>query len=168
MKSNLCFALLLTFTLLRATAQDTITINSGIHYQTIEGWGHGGGILGGCAGPFYMLDSSVANPVNYQMLDYLTDDLGLTGSRTWEVGPRIDGTGMDNGDCDSIDWSKFQSNTLDPGLANYLVYFKNKILAQGYQPSFYSSPGYPTHATDQKPWIMFHPGERAQQIWASA
>ena len=139
-----------------------------MQYQTIEGWGHGGGILGGCGGPFYMLDSSIANPVNYQMLDYLIDDLGLTGSRTWEVGPRIDGTGMDNGDCDSIDWSKFQSNTLDPGMANYLVYFKDRILAEGYQPSFYSSPGYPTHATDQKPWIMFHPGERAQQIWASA
>lgn len=115
-----------------------------------------------------MLDSTVANPVNYQMLDYLADDLGLTGSRTWEVGPRIDGTGMDIGDCDSIDWAKFQASSLPVGLANYLVYFKNKVIAKGYQPNFYSSPGYPTHATDQKPWIMFHPGERAQQIWASA
>jgi len=26
----------------------------------------------------------------------------------------------------------------------------------------------PTHASDQKPWVMNDPGERAQQIWASA
>ncbi len=40
-----------------------------------------------------MLDPAVADPVNYQYLDYLADDLGLTGTRTWEVGPRIDGIG---------------------------------------------------------------------------
>ena len=160
--------LLLAFTGRRVCAQDTITINSAVQFQTIEGWGHGGGILGGTGGAYYMLDSAVANPVNYAMLDYLIGELGLTGSRTWEVGPRTDGTGMDNGDCDSIDWSKFQSNTLPPGQADYLVYFKNRVLAEGYQPSFYSSPGYPSHATALKPWVMFHPGERAQQIWASA
>src|SRR4030095_5388268 len=98
----------------------------------------------------------------------LVNELGLTGSRTWEVGPRIDGTGMDNGDCDSIDWSKFDPLSLPTGLADYLVYYNTRILAHGYQPNFYSSPGYATHATDQKPWVMFHPGERAQQIWASA
>src|SRR5450432_4478439 len=92
---------------LSINAQDTIAVNSIIHYQTIEGWGHGGGVLGGTYGAFSMLDSSVANPVNYEYLDYLVNDLGLTGSRLTEVGPRTDGTGMDNGDCDSIDWSKF-------------------------------------------------------------
>ena len=151
-----------------ANAQATITLNSSIHYQTIEGWGHGGGVLGGTGGAFSMLDSSVANPVNYEYLDYLVDELGLTGSRTWEVGPRTDGTGMDDGDCDVINWAKFQSNSFPATMANYLVYYKNKIQAKGYQPNFYSSPGYPTHATDQKPWILNHPGERAQQIWASA
>lgn len=150
------------------SAQDTITIDSTVHYQTIEGWGHGGGILGFTYTGISMVDTSIANPANFQLLDYLVDDLGLTGSRTWDVGPRIDGTGMDNGDCDSIDWSKFEAGSLTPVMANYLVYFKNRILAKGYQPSFYSSPGYPTHATDQKPWIIYHPGERAQQIWASA
>jgi hypothetical protein len=149
-------------------AQDTLTLDSNITYQTITGWGHGGGVLGHMGGPYYMLDTTVGNPVNFQVLDYLTDDLGLTGSRTWEVGPRVDGTGMDNGDCDSIDWAKFQGNTLAPDMAGYLIYYKNKITAQGIQPNFYSSPGYPTHATDQKPWIIYHPGERAQQIWASA
>ncbi len=94
--------------------------------------------------------------------------MGLTGSRTWEVGPRVDGTATDNGDCDSLNWAKFQSNTLPVTMGNYLVYIKNKIVAKGYQPSFYSSPGYPTHATDQKPWVMYNPGERAQQIWGSA
>ena len=62
----------------------------------------------------------------------------------------------------------FESDTLSPQDAAYLVYFQNRILAQGIQPSFYSSPGYPTHASDVKPWVMNHPGERAQQIWASA
>jgi hypothetical protein len=137
-------------------------------YQTIAGWGHGGGVLGGTGGPSSMLAPAVADPVNYQYLDYLLDDLGLTGSRTWEVGPRIDGTGMDHGDCDVIDWNLFESDTLPPRDATYLLYFQNRILAKGYQPSFYSSPGYPTHATEVKPWVQNHPGERAQQMWASA
>jgi hypothetical protein len=166
-KKNL-LAILFVVACINLHAQDTLTLDSNITYQTITGWGHGGGVLGHMGGPYYMLDTTVANAVNFQVLDYLTDDLGLTGSRTWEVGPRIDGTGMDNGDCDSIDWAKFQGNTLNTDMAGYLIYFKNKITAQGIQPTFYSSPGYPTHATDQKPWIMYHPGERAQQIWASA
>ncbi len=137
-------------------------------FQTIEGWGHGGGVLGGTAGAASMLDPAIADPVNLQYLDYLTDDLGLTGTRTWEVGPRIDGTGTDDGDCDVVDWNLFEADTLSVQAAGYLVHFQNRILAEGFQPSFYSSPGYPTHASDQKPWIVNHPGERAQQIWASS
>src|SRR4051812_11053907 len=140
-KSTLLLLLMLPASI-TVMAQDTISIDTTIQYQTIEGWGHGGGVLGHVGGPYFMLDSAVANPVSYQTLDYLVDDLGLTGSRTWEVGPRIDGTGMDNGDCDSIDWNKFQP-TLPVGLADYLIYFKNKVIAKGCQPSFYSSPGYP-------------------------
>jgi hypothetical protein len=168
MRSKFIFMLLLALTSIDVYAQDTIRVDPAIRFQTIEGWGHGGGILGHTGGARSMLDSSVADPVNYQMLDYLVDDLGLTGSRLWEVGPRTDGTGMDNGDCDSIDWSKFQSGTLLATDADYLLYFSHRVLDEGFQPSFYSSPGYPTHATDQKPWVMYHPGERAQQIWASA
>ncbi|MCX6285496.1 MAG: T9SS type A sorting domain-containing protein [Bacteroidetes bacterium] len=167
MKSKI-FILLLSFTGGYLHAQDTIVIDTTVQHQTIEGWGHGGGVLGHVFGAFSMLDTAIANPANYQLLDYLVDDLGLTGSRTWEVGPRIDGTGMDDGDCDSINWSKFQPESFPTGLANYLNYYQERIIINGYNPSFYSSPGYPTHATDQKPWIMFNPGERAQQIWASA
>ena len=145
-----------------------VVIDRAQTFQTISGWGHGGGVLGGTGGATAMLPASVADPVNRQYLDFVTDDLGLTGSRTWEVGPRIDGTGMDHGDCDVIDWNLFEGDTLSPQDATNLIYFQNKILAQGIQPNFYSSPGYPTHATDAKPWIMNHPGERAQQIWASA
>jgi hypothetical protein len=168
MKSKIFFLLPIVFIGGHVYAQDSVTINPAAQFQTIEGWGHGGGVLGGTGGAATMLDSAIANPVNYQLLDYLVDDLGLTGTRTWEVGPRTDGTGTDNDDCDVIDWTKFQSGTLTAQDAGYLVYFRDKILAKGFQPSFYSSPGYPTHATDQKPWIMYHPGERAQQIWASA
>jgi Putative Ig domain len=145
-----------------------VVIDRAQTFQTIAGWGHGGGVLGGTGGANEMLPAAVADPVNRQYLDFVTDDLGLTGSRTWEVGPRIDGTGMDHGDCDVIDWNLFEGDTLSPQNATNLVYFQNKILAQGIQPNFYSSPGYPTHATDVKPWVMNHPGERAQQIWASA
>src|ERR1700690_220346 len=137
-------------------------------FQTIEGWGHGGGVLGGTQWTYSMLPQAVADPVNYQYLDYLADDLGLTGTRTWEVGPRIDGTGTDDGDCDVVDWNLFEADTFLAAAANYLLHFQNRILAGGSQPSFYSSPGYPTHASDLKPWVMNHPGERAQQIWASA
>ena len=145
-----------------------VVIQPAQQFQTIGGWGHGGGVLGGTAGAEAFLPPTLADPVNYQYLNYLTDDLGLTGTRTWEVGPRIDGTGTDNGDCDIVDWSLFESDTLSVQEAAYLVHYQNRILAEGYQPSFYSSPGYPTHASDQKPWVMNHPGERAQQIWASS
>lgn len=145
-----------------------IVVQPAQQFQTIAGWGHGGGVLGGTAGAETFLPSDLADPVNYQYLDYLADDLGLTGTRTWEVGPRIDGRGTDDGDCDVVDWNLFESDTFSAQEAAYLVHYQNRILAEGYQPSFYSSPGYPTHASDQKPWVMNHPGERAQQIWASA
>jgi len=145
-----------------------VVIDPAQKFQTIAGWGHGGGVLGGTTEAASMLSSSIADPVNYQYLDYLVDELGLTGTRTWEVGPRIDGTGNDHGDCDVVDWNLFEGDTLHTQDAGYLVYYQNRILAKGYQPSFYSSPGYPTHASDLKPWVMNHPGERAQQIWASA
>jgi hypothetical protein len=145
-----------------------VVIEPAQKFQTIAGWGHGGGVLGGTGGAEAFLPQALADPVNYEYLDYLTDDLGLTGTRTWEVGPRIDGRGTDNGDCDIVDWNLFESDTLSLQDAAYLIHYQNRILAEGYQPSFYSSPGYPTHASDQKPWVMNHPGERAQQIWASS
>jgi hypothetical protein len=145
-----------------------VVIQPAQQLQTIAGWGHGGGVLGGTGGAEAFLPQTLADPVNYQYLDYLTDDLGLTGTRTWEVGPRIDGTGTDNGDCDIVDWNLFERDTFSAQDAAYLLHYQNRILAEGYQPSFYSSPGYPTHASDQKPWVMNHPGERAQQIWASS
>jgi len=150
----------------RAYGSADVVVDSHQIFQTIEGWGDGGGFYNGITGG--MADPAITDPVNYQYLDYLADDLGLTGTRTWEVGPRIDGTGMDHGDCDVIDWNLFESDTLPASLANYLLYFQDKVLAKGYQPNFYSSPGYPTHASEVKPWVMNHPGERAQQIWASA
>jgi hypothetical protein len=145
-----------------------VVIDATQTFQRIEGWGHGGGVLGGTTGAATMLASSIADPINYQYLDFLADDLGLTGTRTWEVGPRIDGTGTDDGDCDVVDGNLFEADTLHAQDAGYLIHFQNRILADGSSPSFYSSPGYPTHASDLKPWVMNHPGERAQQIWASA
>ena len=141
-----------------ATAQAQVTINPTVKYQTIEGWGHGSGDLG--AG------WAVIDAVNYQFIDYLTDDLGLTGTRITEVGPRSDGSGTDDGDCDSIDWTKFQPGPTK--IFGLMAYFKNRVLAEGYRPSFYSSTGYASSASDQKPWVLDDPGERAQQIWANA
>ena len=69
-----------------------VVVDSAQTFQTIAGWGHGGGILGGVGGPHYMLGPATADAVNYQYMDYLLDDYGLIGTRTWEVGPRIDGT----------------------------------------------------------------------------
>jgi hypothetical protein len=145
-----------------------VVIDSSQTFQTIRGWGHGGGVLGGTQGPDILLDPSVAGTVDLLYLDYLADDLGLTGTRTWEVGPRIDGKGTDDGDCDVVDWNLFETDTFSTSDATNLLHFQNHILAKGFHPSFYSSPGYPTHASDQKPWVMNHPGERAQQIWTSA
>ncbi|HEY3916066.1 MAG TPA: putative Ig domain-containing protein [Verrucomicrobiae bacterium] len=152
---------------IRAPCADVV-IDSHQTFQTIAGWGHGGGILGATEGPDTMLDPAIAQSVNFQYLDYLADDLGLTGSRTTEVGPRIDGTGTDDGDCDVVDWNLFESDTFSAADATNLLHYQNHILAEGFQPSFYSSTGYPTDASALKPWVMNHPGERAQQIWASA
>jgi hypothetical protein len=160
----LCLALL--FCINEAVhAQVSITLDSTTKFQTIEGWGHGGDLFSMLN---YGLDPSIKDSFNYQTLNYLIDDLGLTGSRIWEVGPRIDGTPTDDGDCDSVDWKKFQVGVLDTTIAKYMVYFKNRVNAEGYQTNFYSSPGYPTHASDAKPWVMYDPGERAQQIWANS
>ncbi|MDP4229315.1 MAG: T9SS type A sorting domain-containing protein [Bacteroidota bacterium] len=147
------------------SGQVTVTIDSSTHFQTIEGWGHGGGIFSNLR---YTLDSTIRDSYNFQYLDFIAHDLGLTGSRMWEVGPRIDGTGMDNGDCDSIDWTKFRATVIDSAIGRYAVYFKDLVEAEGYHTSFYSSPTYATAATAFKPWVMNHPGERAQQIWADA
>lgn len=165
MKSKLLLLILLTFTGSSLHAQVSITIDPNVKLQTIEGWGHGGGIFFNLN---YGVDPLIRDSMNFQYLNYITHDLGLTGSRTWEVGPRIDGTGMDNGDCDSIDWSKFQARNIDSAIARYTVYFKDLVEAQGYHTSFYSSPTYSTAATAFKPWVFNHPGERAQQIWANA
>jgi hypothetical protein len=145
-----------------------VAIQPSVTFQTIAGWGHSGGVVAATSAASTFLPQSVANPVNYQYLDYLVDDLGLTGTRTPEIGPRIDGRGTDRGDCDAIDWNLFEKDSFPPSDAAYLVYYQNRILAQGFQPLFYSSPEYPTHASDQKPWVLNNPCERAQQIWASA
>ena len=169
MKAPIAFFLAVAMVLCEVhTDGADVVIDPAQTFQTISGWGHGGGVLGGTGGAESMLPATLADPVNYQYLDFITGELGLTGTRTWEVGPRIDGTGMDHGDCDVIDWNLFESDSLSAQDAAYLVYFQNRILAEGFQPNFYSSPGYPSHATDAKPWVMNHPGERAQQIWASA
>jgi hypothetical protein len=153
----------------RAYCQVTITIDTTTTYQTIEGWGDGGGVFGNLNyGLAQTAGENIADTLNYQYLDYITGDLGLTGSRMWEVGPRIDGTGMDNGDCDSLDWTKFQAPSPDTQVARYALYFKQLVEAQGLKTNFYSSPTYPTFATEFKPWVLNHPGERAQQIWADA
>ena len=164
-------SLLILFLFVRtADAQVSVTIDTTAHFQTIEGWGHGGGIFSSLNYGLnkYGIDASTSDSINFQYLDLIAHDLGLTGSRMWEVGPRIDGTGMDNGDCDSIDWTKFQAGGTDTTIAKYALYFKSLIEADGYHTSFYSSPTYPTLATALKPWVLNHPGERAQQIWADA
>ena len=94
----LLFSLIFFYTA-TAYAQVNVTLDSTVKYQTIEGWGHGSAFLSAGWSP---IDS-----VDYQYVDYLTDDWGLTGTRLNEIGARIDGGGMDRGDCDSIDWSLF-------------------------------------------------------------
>lgn len=149
-------------------SQSIVTIDSTIKYQTIEGWGHGGCLFSGLGGFYSLQDTSISQKLSLDYLDYLIDELGLTGSRIWEVGPRVDGTGSDSGDCDSLDWSKFQEGAFYSWYHPYVKYFSYRIKAKGYKTSFYSSPTYPTFATAFKPWVLNHPGERAQQILGNA
>ncbi len=138
---------------------DTSHLNPSVHHQTIEGWGHGSADLG-CG--WGAIDS-----VDYQYINFLATDWGLTGTRIQEVGARVDGSGMDNGNCDSIDWARFQGSGWTY-ILKLMQYYRDIILAEGYQPSFYSSTGYAQLASLSKPWMLYDPGERAQQIWSSA
>jgi hypothetical protein len=57
-----------------------VVVDSYQTFQTIVGWGDGGGFYNGITGiAGNMLDPSVVNAINYQYFDYLADDLGLTG-----------------------------------------------------------------------------------------
>ncbi|HYM19747.1 MAG TPA: T9SS type A sorting domain-containing protein [Candidatus Kapabacteria bacterium] len=170
MKARSLILFIIVLACQHANAQVEITIDTTITFQKIEGWGHGGGVFSNLN---YMLAQTegqqVADSLNYQYLDYIVHDLGLTGSRMWEVGPRIDGTGIDfAGNCDSLDWTKFWVPSIDTQVVKYATYFKQLVEAEGHKTSFYSSPTYPTFATMFKPWVMSHPGERALQIWADA
>src|SRR5579864_5602734 len=83
-------------------------------FQTIEGWGNGAGELIGQQFQlnYYQLGKAIADPVNYQLIDFVADDLGMTGSRLTEVGTRSDQKGTDHGDSDSIDRNLFEPGTL--------------------------------------------------------
>jgi len=112
-----------------------VVIDSAQTFQTIEGWDTAASSGRDCRG-YNLLGPAIADPVNYQYLDYLVDNLGLTGTRPWEVGPRIDGTGNDNGDCDIVDWNLFEGDTLHPWDAGLLGLFPKSNLAKGIRRPF--------------------------------
>jgi hypothetical protein len=150
---------LLLFVALAAHAQVSVTVDSSVKFQTIEGWGHGSAFIGTGWGAIDAVDS--------QFVDFVVDDWGLTGTRVNEIGARGDGSGLDHGVCDSIDWSRMNL----PGnkkIMYLMQYVRDRVRAQGYEPSFYSSTNYAQLASFMKPWILNHPGERAQEMWASA
>src|SRR5665213_4444027 len=97
MKKSTVLCLALLFVINRSVhAQATIALDTSTKFQTIEGWGHGGYLFSmmNYWVSIYGIDAATMDSINLSKLDYLTDDLGLTGSRIWEVGPRIDGTGI--------------------------------------------------------------------------
>jgi O-glycosyl hydrolase len=162
------FLILAGLSLTAARAADVV-IDPSQTFQTIEGWGTSSDELGGqCGANVLQFGQAIADPVNHQLIDYLTDDLGLTGSRITELGTRLDGGGNDHGDCDAIDWTLFQPGFMAAINGPYMTYFANRVRAEGCQPCFYSSTGYASLASDHKPWVLHHPGERAQRIWSSA
>lgn len=147
----------------------SVTVDASTTFQTIEGWGNGSGNLGRQLEETYRsLGSPTGDSVNFQAIDYLADDLGLTGTRIWELGARLDGAGNDSGDCDVIDWTRFQPGMLADVNGRYMMRFKERVIAGGSKPSFYSSTGYSAGAVESKPWMVNHPGERAQHVWSSA
>lgn len=85
MKSAILCFLLLAGVATSAHAQATITLDTTTKYQTIEGWGHGGDLFSNLnySGSTMGIDPALMDSMNLQTLDYLIDDLGLTGSRIW-------------------------------------------------------------------------------------
>ena len=124
----------LSLTAARAT---DVVIDRSQTFQTIEGWGSSSDELGGqCGMNVLQLGQAIADPVNHQIIDYLTDDLGLTGSRLTELGTRVDGSGNDHGDSDVVDWSLFQPGFMAAINGPYMTYFAKRVRAEGCQPSF--------------------------------
>ncbi len=149
----------------------SVAIDPSRTFQRIEGWGNGSGNLGGQLEANFVSLGAALRESGQLPGDRLSSWMTLgpsTGTRIWEIGTPTDGSGIDNGDCDVIDWAKFQPGTLMDMQARYMVYFKNRVEARGEHPSFYSSTGLASDASSVRPWVLHHPGERAQQIVSSA
>jgi len=149
-----------------------VVVDSSQTFQTITGWGCDSAGPGAYDPLYWTLGPTLAQSVDHEYIDYLVNDLGVTGARLAEIGSRTDGKGNDNGNCDVIDWTKFEASETDPALTafdfNLLSYLQNAIVAGGSRPYFYSNSNYQTQSTGAKPWVLYHPGEKAQQLWSTA
>jgi hypothetical protein len=163
----LFFVMMGCVSLTAAPAADVVIFPSQT-YQTIEGWGNGAGeLIGGqLLANYFQLGKPIADPVNYQLIDFMADDLGLTGTRLLEVGTRSDQRGNDHGDPDSIDWTLFEPGDVVPISGPYMGYFARRVKAQGVQPSFYTMDGYQAMGIIGKPWVYDNPAERILMLWS--
>ncbi len=146
-----------------------VVVNPSQTFQTIEGWGSSGFAVSYPGYSYQLLGPTITDLFNVEIVDTLTYDLGLTGTRIYDIGTRTDGQGTDlNGNCEVVDYAKFEPGPYADADAKNMARFRDDALAEGYQSLFYTSVSYSSIATSGKPWVLNDPGERAQQIWASA
>jgi O-glycosyl hydrolase len=167
MKLRLLFLSLYSFITPYLIAQDTVSINSTVQYQTIKGWGGTGGQNTQYEGtPPYLINQIINESVN---------GLGLTGLRyecfqgsysqsyamchTWEWT-------NDNGSPDTTVWSAFDTTGVDYYMQNLFVPWKNKVAANGEPFTFYESPSwYVGGSTGDIPtFLRYSPGEYAEYL----
>jgi hypothetical protein len=148
-------------------AQDTVSINPAIQYQTIKGWGGTGGQNTQYEGtPPYLIT---------QIINESVDDLGLTGlryecfqgsysqsyamCRTWEWT-------NDNGSPDTTVWTAFDTTGVDYYMQNLFVPWKNKVVGNNEPFTFYESPSwYIGGSTGDIPaFLRYSPGEYAEYL----
>jgi hypothetical protein len=139
-------------------AQVSVTIDTGTQYQTILGWG------GATPG-----DMTLPDLVRNQALDALVDDLGLNRLRyEGPGGNRAEDRRWewlnDDADPDHIDWSAFNTASLDARAAAWLVPFKQRVEARGEPFDLYVSPSFfDGGSTGSAPaWLLNSPGENAE------
>jgi O-glycosyl hydrolase len=137
--------------------QQTITIKPEVQYQTIRGWG--------------ATTTSIEIPemLRNAMLDELVNDLGLTRLRLEPPGGNSSSHRRwewhnDNGDPQNINWSAFNTETLDKKVSFWMKPFKERVEANGDPFNLYISPSFfDGGSTGSAPaWLFESPAEYAE------
>lgn len=141
-----------------AAAAADVTVNASVTHQTMLGWG--------AVTPWLM---DVPDLLVGQIIDTAVNDLGLTRlryegpsgnraeDRRWEWG-------NDDDDPLHVNWSAYNTASLDAKVQKYVVPFQQAVQANGDPFSIYLSPSFFNGGSSGSPstWMLRSPGEYAE------